>query len=103
MSKIKKGDKVIVTTGKDKGKTGSVLRVIPKEDRVLVEGVNIRKKHLKPTKSGQKGQIVDRALPIHISNVSIFDEKTKKATRVHFKTEGDKKVRVSAKSAAVIK
>jgi large subunit ribosomal protein L24 len=100
--KIKKGDKVIVISGKDKGKTGTVAKMLPKEDRVLVEGVNIRKKHRRPRTSGEKGQIVDIALPVHISNVMIFDEKTKKGTRVHFRTEGDKKIRFSTKSAAKI-
>ena len=103
MKKIKKGDKVIVTTGKDKGKTGSVTKVFPALDRVLVEGVNLRKKHVKPKKSGQKGQIVKLALPIHVSNVSILDEKTKKATRVQFRMDGEKKVRVAVKSSAIIK
>jgi large subunit ribosomal protein L24 len=101
--KIKKGDKVIVTTGKDKGKIGAVVRMLPKEDRVLVEGVNLRKRHQKPKRSGQKGQIVEIALPIHISNVMVYDEKSKKGTRVHFRMDGAKKVRVSQKSAAIIK
>ncbi len=100
--KIKKGDKVIVSTGKDKGKTGSVLKVFPREDLVLVEGVNIRKRHQKGTRTGQKGQIVEKAMPIHISNVMVKDDKTGKGTRVQYKMEGDKKIRVAQKSAAKI-
>ena len=67
--KIKKGDKVIVITGKDKGKSGPILRAFPKDDMVLVEGINIKKKNQKPRKKGEKGKIVEIAYPIHISNV----------------------------------
>lgn len=66
---IKKDDKVIVLTGKDKGKTGSVTRAIPKENRVVVSGVNVLKVHQKPRKGGEKGQIIDKTMPIHASNV----------------------------------
>lgn len=66
--KIKKDDKVKIITGKDKGKTGKVLRAFPKLDQIIVEGVNIKKKHQKPTKSNQKGQIIDKTMPIHVSN-----------------------------------
>jgi large subunit ribosomal protein L24 len=66
--KIKKDDKVKIISGKDKGKTGKVLRAIPKKDQLIVEGVNISKRHQKPTKSNQKGQILDKTMPIHISN-----------------------------------
>lgn len=69
--KIKKDDNVIVLAGKDKGKTGKILRAFPKEDRVLVEGVNTKKVHEKPKKSGTKGMIVERIFPIHVSNVKI--------------------------------
>ena len=69
--KIKKGDKVKVNTGKDKGKVGTVTRAIPKEDRVIVEGVNIRKKHQKGLRGGAKGQIVEKEMPIHVSNVNL--------------------------------
>lgn len=67
--KIKKGDKVKVITGKDKGKSGSVVKAFPKDSRVLVEGVNIKKLHRKPRKEGEKGKIIDQAAPIHVSNV----------------------------------
>lgn len=86
--KIKKGDQVIVITGKDKGKSGKVLRALPKEDRVLVEGVNVRKKHLKKNRNTkQGGGIVDRALPIHVSNVMAVDAKSGKRTRVGSKPD----------------
>ena len=67
--KIKKDDKVIVLTGKDKGKTGSVIKAFPKEDRIIVSGVNVLKVHQKPRKGGEKGQIIDKTMPIHVSNV----------------------------------
>lgn len=66
--KIKKDDKVKIIAGKDKGKTGKVLRALPKLDQIIVEGVNIKKRHQKPTKSNQKGQIIDKTMPIHVSN-----------------------------------
>lgn len=67
--KIKKGDKVTIITGKDRGKSGSVIKAFPKESRVLVEGVNIKKLHKKPRKKGDKGKIIDQATPVHVSNV----------------------------------
>ena len=67
--KIKKGDKVIVISGKDKGKSGQVVKAIPKENKIVVSGVNVLKKHQKPRKSGEKGQILDKAMPIDVSNV----------------------------------
>ncbi len=66
---IKKDDKVIILTGKDKGKTGTVVRALPKENKVVVSGVNVLKVHQKPRKSGEKGQILDKAMPIHVSNI----------------------------------
>jgi len=66
--KIKKDDKVKIIAGKDKGKTGKVLRALPKLDQIIVEGVNVKKRHQKPTKSNQKGQILDKTMPIHVSN-----------------------------------
>jgi large subunit ribosomal protein L24 len=75
--KIKKDDNVIVITGKDKGKTGKVIKAFPKLDRIIVSGVNMRKKHQKPRKGGQKGQIIDITHPIHVSNVRLADEKKK--------------------------
>ena len=92
---IKKGDKVIVISGADKGKTGVVQKALPKLDKVVVEGVNVRKKHRKPTQANPEGSIVDIYAPIHVSNVALIDPKTKRATRVGFQVENGKKVRVS--------
>jgi len=101
-SKIKKGDKVVVLTGKDKGKTGDVLQVIPSENRALVSGINIAKRHTK-TQGAQEGGIISKPLPIHISNIALADPKTGKATRVGFKTlDGGKKARVAKRSGEVI-
>lgn len=96
--RIKKGDNVIVTTGKDKGKQGKVSKAFPALDKVLIEGVNMRKKHLRARKAGQKGQMVDIAVPLHVSNVMLVDPKTKKPTRIGIRTEDGKKVRVAKKS-----
>jgi large subunit ribosomal protein L24 len=94
-NKIRKGDEVIVKTGKDKGRRGTVLEVFP-DDRVLVEGVNIAKKHIKPNPNiGEMGGIKDKAMPMDISNVLVFNPKTKKGERVGFRVEKDgSKVRV---------
>ena len=95
MNKIRKGDDVIVTAGRDKGKRGTVLRRIDGE-RVVVEGVNRVKKHVRPNPmKGQTGGIIDKEMPIHISNVALFNPQTKKADRVGFKTlEDGRTVRV---------
>jgi large subunit ribosomal protein L24 len=95
---IKKNDNVIVIAGKEKGKTGKVARVFPKKDMVLIEGLNIKKKHQRARKGGEKGQIIDLASPIHVSNVMIVDPDTKKPTRVSKKLVGERYVRVSVKS-----
>lgn len=93
MNKIKKGDDVIVIAGKDKGRQGTVLRV-EENGRVLVEGVNIAKKHQKPNpNAGVPGGIVDRAMPLAISNVMVFNPKTKKGDRVGIRNEGGKRIR----------
>lgn len=94
-AKIKKGDTVMVIVGKDKGKTGEVLSVSPKENKVLIAGVNIVKKHKKPTMNSQ-GQIVEVEKPIHISNVSLIEDG--KPARVGFKIEDGKKFRIFKKS-----
>ena len=100
---IKKGDTVVVITGKDKGKTGKVLHAIPKTNKVLVEGVNMVTKHQKPTAKVQQGGIIHQESPIQVSNVMIFEAKTKKGTRVGHKFLDDgKKVRVSVKTGEVI-
>ena len=100
--KIKKGDKVIVTTGKDKGKSGEVVRMIPTENRAVVRGVNVAKRHTKQT-AAQEGGIVSKELPIHVSNLALRDPKDGKPTRVGYKTLADgKKVRVAKRSGEVI-
>ena len=95
MEKIRKGDEVVVVTGKDKGRRGTVLRRVG-EEHVLVEGVNRAKKHVKPNPmKGQAGGIVDKDMPIHLSNVALFNPATKKADRVGFKMLDDgRKVRM---------
>jgi large subunit ribosomal protein L24 len=99
--KIKKGDEVVVISGKYKGVKGKVLEARPVESRVVVEGVNRRKWHIKPTQDAP-GRIEDREAPIHVSNVAIYDAKAKKPSRVGYKIEGDKKVRIAKKSGTVI-
>ena len=99
--KIKKGDEVVVISGKYKGVKGKVLQARPEESRVVVEGVNRHKWHIKPTQE-KPGHIVDREAPIHVSNVALIDPKTKKATRAGYEMKGDKKVRVSKKSGSEI-
>ena len=100
-AKIKKGDKVIVLAGKDRGAEGEVVEVMPKDDRVVVRGVNLIKKHQRQTQTEQGG-IITREAPIHISNVALKDPSTGKATRVGFKVEGDKKVRIAKASGEVL-
>ena len=101
--KIRKDDEVIVLTGRDKGKRGAVLRVVTKADRVLVEGVNVTKRHVKPTQGDPQGGIVEREAPIHISNVALIDPESDRPTRARYKTlEDGRKVRVSARSGEVI-
>lgn len=97
-----KGDKVIVIAGRDKGKTGTIQKVFPKLDRVVVENVNVRKKHKKPTQANPEGSIVEVYAPIHASNVMLVDPKTKKPTRVGHKEVKGKKVRVAKKSGTTL-
>jgi large subunit ribosomal protein L24 len=97
MTKIKKGDKVVVLTGRDKGKSGEVKNVNPGESKVTVQGVNVQTKHSKASQSGPGG-ITKIEAPIHISNVALADPKTGKPTRVGYKTVGDRKVRVAKRS-----
>lgn len=101
--KIKKGDNVIVLTGKDKGKTAKVLKSLPLENKVILEGVNVLKKHSKNkfTKDKQ-GEIIDRAMPIDVSNVAILDPKDKKPTKIAYKEVNGKKVRIAKRSGTEI-
>jgi len=101
-SKLKKGDHVIVVSGADKGKKGKIEKVFPTNNRALVAGVNMKKKHEK--KGGNTGgQIIDVPRPIHISNIALLDPKTNTASRVGFTTEKDKKVRITRKSNQIVK
>jgi large subunit ribosomal protein L24 len=104
MNKIRKGDQVIVTTGRDKGKRGTVTQRVD-EERIVVEGVNVAKKHVKPNPlKGTTGGVVDKTMPIHQSNVAIYNSATGKADRVGIKLLADgKKVRVFKSSGAEIK
>ncbi len=100
--KIKKGDRVVVITGRDKGKTGEVLRVIREESRVVVQGVNIVKRHTKPS-AASTGGVVEKEAALHISNVAHVDPKTSKPTRVGYTVlDGGRKVRVARKSGETI-
>lgn len=101
--KIKEGDNVIILSGNDKGKTGEVLSVMPKIQRVVVKGVNIRKKHVKPRKANEEGGIIPSEFPIHISKVAVVCPKCGKATKVGYKIEDGKKVRVCKKCGAKLK
>jgi large subunit ribosomal protein L24 len=101
MQKIRKGDKVVILTGKDKGRSGEVLQVMPKEDRAVVRGINVVKRHQRQTASQEAG-IITKEAPIHLSNIAIADPKDGKPTRVGFKIEGDKKVRVAKRSGVTI-
>ena len=101
--KIKKGDNVIILAGKDKGKTGKVLKALPSVNKVIVENVAVVKKHTKNKYSGdKKGEVINRAMPINVSNVSLIDPKDKKATRISYKEVNGKKVRVAKKSGQEI-
>jgi len=102
-AKIKKGDSVVVRSGKDKGRTGTVLQVMPKDGKVLVQGVNVATRHKKPTQVDPNGGIERREAPMHISKVSLADPKDGKPTRVRFETGKDgAKVRVAVKSGEKI-
>jgi large subunit ribosomal protein L24 len=100
-SKIKKGDKVVVLTGRSKGQTGEVLHVNPTENRALVQGVNMVKRHQRPTQVSEGG-IVEKEAPIHLSNIAMIDPKDNKATRVGFKDVDGKKVRVAKRSGEAL-
>ena len=100
-AKIKKGDRVVVLTGKDKGRQGAVLKVLPKEERVVVEGLNMVQRHTRPTQVDPQGGIKNKEAPLHVSNVALVDSKGK-PTRVGFRMEGDKKVRFAKTTGEVI-
>lgn len=102
LMKIKKGDKVIVIAGKERGKTGVVSEARPNTEQVVIDGLNIAKKHRRATRAGGKGQIIDVAMPIHVSNVMIVDPKGGKGTRIGIKREDGKSVRIAKKSGATL-
>lgn len=95
--KIKKGDTVLIISGKDKGRTGKVTKALPKEGGILVEGINLKKKHVRPKREGEKGQIVNVPAMLEASNVKIICTKCGKAARVGYKIESDKKIRICKK------
>jgi large subunit ribosomal protein L24 len=101
-AKIKKGDTVVVLSGKDKGKTGEVTRAMPKDGKVVVAGVNIAVRHRKPSQTNPQGGLERSEAPLHISKVALADPKSGKPTRVRFEMRDGKKVRVAAKSGEVI-
>jgi large subunit ribosomal protein L24 len=100
-AKIKKGDRVVVLTGKDKGRQGAVSKVFPKESRVLVDGLNMVQRHTRPSQGDPQGGIKSKEAPLHVSNVAVVDSKGK-PTRVGFRVEGDKKVRFAKTTGEVI-
>ena len=96
--KLKRGDKVIVIAGADKGKVGTIQKSFPKLGRVVVDGVNTVKKHQKPSQANPEGSIIEMYAPINVSNVALYDEKAKKAVKVGYKIVDGKKVRINKKS-----
>jgi len=100
--KLKKDDNVIVTSGKEKGKKGKITRVYPEDFRVMVEGVNVKQRHRKPTKSGEKGQTIEKQNPIALGNVRLICSKCNKAVRVGYKIEEKNKIRVCKKCGAEV-
>ena len=100
-AKIKKGDRVMVLAGKDKGRQGAVLKVLPTDDRVVVEGLNMVQRHTRPSQGDPQGGIKSKEAPLHVSNVAVVDSKGK-PTRVGFRMDGDKKVRFAKTTGEVI-
>ena len=99
--KVKKGDQVVVITGREKGKRGEVLKVLREENRVIVQGVNMAQRHQRQSMQ-QEGGIVQKELAIHVSNVALIDPKTDKHTRVGYKIDGERKVRVARRSGEAL-
>jgi large subunit ribosomal protein L24 len=100
--KIKKGDQVVVLSGKDKGRTGEVTKAMPKEGKVIVSGINVHARHRKPSQTNPQGGIERKEAPLNVSKVAIADPKTGAPTRVRFEVRDGKKVRVAAKSGELI-
>jgi len=95
--KVKKGDNVLIIAGKDKGRTAKIIKSFPKDLKILVEGINLKKKHVRPKKEGENGQVVSIPAAMDISNVKVVCPKCGKATRVGYKVEKDQKVRICKK------
>ena len=102
MAKIKKGDTVVILSGKDKGKTGEVTQSLPKDGKLVVAGVNIITRHRKPSQTNPQGGLERKEAPMHVSKVAVADPKSGKPTRVRFEERDGKKVRVAAKSGELI-
>ena len=100
--KVKKGDTILVISGKDKGRTAKILKSFPKELKILVDGINLKKKSLKPKKQGEKGQIIKVSAPIDVSSVKLLCPKCKKAVRIGYKIENGKKFRVCKKCQSAV-
>ena len=100
--KIKKGDKVLVIAGKDKGKSGTIVRVLQDKNRIVLEGINMAKKHRARTGNARAGQIVERAMPLHASNVMLVDPKSGKPTRIRIEKKDGERIRVAVKSGTHI-
>jgi large subunit ribosomal protein L24 len=100
--KLKKGDNIIIIAGKDKGKKGKIVTVLVEKNKIVIEGLNMMKKHQRPRKSGEKGSKMNIAMPIHASNVQVVDPKTGLRTRVGKKKVGDKMIRITKKSGQEI-
>ncbi|MDD5606300.1 MAG: 50S ribosomal protein L24 [Candidatus Pacebacteria bacterium] len=95
--KIKKGDQVLVTKGKDKGRKGKVVKILSKTNKIIVDGLNLKKKHVKPKKSGEKGQIIEMSFPFSVSNVKFWCAVCQKGVRINYKIDKDKKYRICQK------
>ncbi|HDZ54418.1 MAG TPA: 50S ribosomal protein L24 [Candidatus Nealsonbacteria bacterium] len=95
--RIKKGDNILIISGKDRGRKGKVLKVLPKREKIMVEGINLRKKHIRPRKSGEKGQIVEIVAPMNVSNVKLICPKCGKATKIGYKLGEKEKYRICKK------
>jgi large subunit ribosomal protein L24 len=100
--KLKKGDKVIVIAGKDRGQSGTIARILHSEDRVLIDGINMVKRHRKPTAQNRSGQIIDKPMPLHVSNVMLVDPKSGKPTRIKIVRKDGERQRVAIKSNETI-
>jgi large subunit ribosomal protein L24 len=100
--KIKKGDNVLIIKGKDRGKSGKVIKALPRENKVVIEGLNLVKKHIKPRKQGEKGKIIEIPRPIYVSNVKLICPNCNKATKIGYKIEGEEKFRICKKCQSKI-